>query len=301
MVPQDRNFPRVGLLLGAGFAGSFVLALGFAALAEHLARGLRAAHQVEQVLGLPNLAVVPKVKQGRRLGRPHRYVFDCPQSTFAEAIRALVLAIERAAAFQLAKVLVVTSTWQAEGKTTLAICLAAMAARRGRRAVVVDLDLRHPSLARELGVQASVGLLEYLQDQCSLDDVVQTAREEPRLHLIALRGPVANPAEILASPRLRELIMQLRAHYDIVVLDVPPCLGITDAQAVGLLADAALFIVRWGATSSGAALNALEGLARAGVNIIGCALTQVDLRQYALYAYQGADAYNRTYRSYFRG
>jgi capsular exopolysaccharide synthesis family protein len=299
-VPQNRAFPRLSILLGGGFAGSLILALGLAALAEHSDRSLRAAQDVERSLGLPNLALVPWVKQGRKLGRPHSYVFDRPQSSYAEAIRGLVRGIDHQAdAPQSPKVLLVTSTWPGEGKTTLAISLAAMAARCGRRTVIVDLDLRHPSVARELDLEVQAGLAEYIQDRRPLDEVVQTSREDARLHVIAVRRPVANPADVLDSPRLKELIALLRRYYDTVVLDVPPALGISDAQAVGLMSDAAVLVARWGSTSEDAALNGVSALQRAGVSIIGCVLTQVDLRRHALYGYHDAGEFYRTYRKYF--
>jgi capsular exopolysaccharide synthesis family protein len=299
-VPQNRAFPRLSILLGGGFAGSLILALGLAALAEHSDRGLRAAQDVERSLGLPNLALVPWVKQGRKRGRPHSYVFNRPQSSYAEAIRGLVRGIDQADTSQSAKVLLVTSTWPGEGKTTLAISLAAMAARCGRRTVIVDLDLRHPSVARELGLKVQAGLAEYIQDRHPLDEVVQTSREDARLHVIPVRQPVANPSDVLDSPRLKELIALLRRYYDTVVLDVPPALGISDAQAVGLLSDAAVLVARWGSTSEDAAVNGVGALQRAGVSVIGCVLTQVDLRRHALYGYHDAGEFYRTYRRYFR-
>jgi uncharacterized protein involved in exopolysaccharide biosynthesis/Mrp family chromosome partitioning ATPase len=301
-VPQDRDFPRLRILLGAGFMGSLVLSLGFAALAENQDRYLRAGHHVETTLGLPNLALVPSVKRRalRRQGALHRYALEHPQSAYTEAIRGLSIAIDCASAEKPTRVLLVTSALPGEGKTALAISLAAVAARRGRRVVVVDLDLRHPSVAPQLGLAPHPGLVEYMEGQHTLHEVTQSTGGEFPLHTIAVHRPVENPADILDSPRLRELITLLRIHYDMVVLDVPPSLGITDALTIGLLADTALFIARWGTTRDSAAANGVAALENAGINIIGCALTQVDLQQHARYGYQDAGQYYRSYRKYFQ-
>ena len=120
-------------------------------------------------------------------------------------------------------------------------------------------------------MEVPVGLVEYIRGECSLSEVMQVSREEAKLHVIPVRGR-GEPGRGAGSPQLRKLIMRLRLCYDTIVLDVPPTLGVTDAQAVGMLADAAVFIAKWGATSDGAASNGVAALERAGVSIIGCAL-----------------------------
>ena len=299
VVPQDRAFPKIGIILGSGFAGSLILGIGLAAVAEHMDRGLRTPRQVEQMLGLQNLALVPRVRRTRRLGQPHNHMLSRPQSAYAEAIRALYLGIERACERGPVQVLMITSTWPGEGKTTLAISLGAMLARCGRRVVVVDLDLRNPSVAQALGCPVNAGLLEYVERGDRLDDVVQTAPGEMLLNVIATRAPVANPADVLGSARLRELIVELRERYDTVVLDLPPALGVTDVLAIAALADAALFVVRWGTTTDAAAVNAITALEKAGIEIVGCVLTQVDLQQHALYSYHDAGEYYHRHHQYF--
>ncbi|MBV8524712.1 MAG: AAA family ATPase, partial [Acetobacteraceae bacterium] len=296
--PEQPSFPRLGVMIATGCAASILLAIGFAAFAEHADSTMRGSRQVEQRLGLPNLAIVPKVKRRRRLGRPLNYITDRPQSAYTEAIRSLILGIEQGAAFQ-PKVLLVTSAWPGEGKTTLVVSLAALLARRGRRVVVVDLDLRHPKVARELGLRVRAGLEDYVKGKSALDDVLHAALGERSMCIVAPNGAIADPSEVLGSPRLKTLISMLRARYDIVLIDVPPSLGPVDAQTAGLLADAALFVVRWGSTSEDAALNGLEALQKARVSILGCVLTQVDLEKHAFYGHHDQGEFYQTYRDYF--
>ncbi|CAH2605709.1 Polysaccharide biosynthesis tyrosine autokinase (plasmid) [Rhodovastum atsumiense] len=298
MIPREPDFPKLWLLLSGGLAGSMILALGLVALAEHLDRGMRASHDVERALGLPTFALVPRVKTGR-LGPPHCHVIERRPSAYAEAIRALLLGILHASR-QTARVLLVTSAWPEEGKTTLTVSLAAMAARSGRRTVVVDLDTRRPGVARELGLRVEAGVAEYVRDRRPLEDVILACQGEPNLHVVALRESLEDPALILDSHRLSELVSHLRRHFDFVLLDLPPTLGVTDAPAVASLADAALFVVRWGSTTESAALNGIAPLERAGANVLGCVLTQVDLRRHALYGYHDAGQFYRNYKRYFR-
>lgn len=298
-VPWERDFPKPAILLGGGFLGSLVLGLGLAALREQQDPRLRAAHQAEQALGLKNLALIPRVR-ARGHGALHRYALEHPRSAYAEAIRALALAVDRLMADAPGKVLLVTSALAGEGKTTLAVGLAAAMARRGQRTVVVELDLRRPSVARQLSLDRHPSIVEFMEGRNSVDEVVQTAGRLHRLDAIAVHRQTDNPGELLDSPRLRKLIQLLRQRYDCIVLDAPPSLGISDVAAIAPAADAALFVARWGATSSAAARLGVAALANAGVPVVGCALTQVDLARHARYGYEDAGEYYTSYRRYYR-
>jgi capsular exopolysaccharide synthesis family protein len=298
-VPQERDFPKPAILLGGGFLGSLVLGLGLAALREQQDSRLRATHQVEQALGLRNLALVPRVR-ARGPGALHRHVLEKPRSAYSEAIRALALGLDRLLATAPSKVLLVTSALPGEGKTTLAISLAAAMAQRGRRTVLVELDLRRPSVARQLGLGRHASVVEFIEGRSSLDEVVQATGRKHRLDVIAVHRQADNPGELLDSPRLLTLIQLLRQRYDYIVLDAPPSLGIGDVAAIGPAADAALFVARWGSTSSAAARLGVSALVNAGVTVVGCALTQVDLARHARYGYEDAGEYYASYRRYYR-
>ena len=299
-VPTEASFPKIGATMGAGILGSLLLGTILAALSEHLDHGMRTTRQVREVLGLANLGLVPRVKRLGRRGRLHTYVLERPRSAYAEAIRAIHTGIQLFGALHPMRVLLVTSSLPGEGKTTLAMSLGALIAQGGRKVIVVDLDLRHPSVARELGRPVQAGITEFITGERTLDEVVQVEQIEGRLHVLPVRMPVENPGDLLTSLRLRSLIADLRVRYDNVVLDLPPSLGISDVQTVGLLADAMLFVVQWGKTTDMAAVNGLEALQKTGVAIVGAALTQVDLAQHARLGYRDAGEYYPQYRRYFR-
>lgn len=298
-VPVKASFPNVEVFLIAGFVSSLALGALLAALREHFDRGLRTPRQIERLLGLPNLGLIPTVARRRHPKRLHGVVLEKPQSIYAESIRAINTTLQARSAMPW-QVLLVTSSLPGEGKTTLAASLAAAGARAGRSVVLVDLDLRHPSVARELNIPVKAGIVELLEGGCTLDDALLAHPGEARLHVLPISRPAASPGDLLVSPELRTLIADLCLRHDIVLLDLPPALGLSDVQAVGSLADVVLLVVRWGATSAAAAVNAVEALTRVGVTVTGTALTQVDLRKYALYGHDDGGKYYKRYSRYFK-
>jgi succinoglycan biosynthesis transport protein ExoP len=283
--PPHPQFPKLGAMVTAGVIVALVLGTAVAALLEHLDGGLRTSRQVEDALGLTALGLVPKVRGMRRHRRPYQYLLDNPGSPYAEAVRSVFMRAHLAGGQAPPRVVLVTSTLPGEGKTTLAMSLGASVARSGHATIVVDLDLRHPSVARELGRPVEAGLLEFLSGDRTLDQVILSDGQEPRLHLLPVRGGMSSPADLLASPMMKALMTELRRRYRYVVLDAPPALGFTDATIAAQLADAVLFVVQWEKTDDRVAASGLEAVLGSQVPVIGAAVTQVDVRKHARYGY----------------
>jgi polysaccharide biosynthesis transport protein len=291
--PSAPTFPSRLVLGGIGVFGSLLLGLLFAAIAEHNDKTLRTGPQAERSLGVPNLGLVPFQKRRRR--EPlHAVVFRQPQSVDAEAIRTILAQLLPGSG-----VVLVTSALPKEGKTATALGLAAAAARSGRRTVLVDADLRHPSVAREARLDVQFGLAEYMSGAVQLDDVVQADPTEARLHIVPLRGAVSGTADLLLGWDVRGLIDTLRKRYNCIFLDLPPSVAVSDIRPFTAVADATLFVAQWGSTSSSAALNGITVLSRIGLHISGIALTKVDLKRHALYGYEQFGEYHRRYLEYF--
>jgi exopolysaccharide transport family protein len=296
--PNRPSTPGPKLFAAAGFLVSGMLAALLALLIDRLDRGLRSAREVESALGMPTLALVPKLDKLKRGQRPYQYLMDKPLSAYTEAIRGVYMALKLTNLDRAPKVILVTSALPEEGKTTIAVSLATFAARSHKRVLLMDLDVRHPSVHRELGWSVSHGLVEYLVDERPLEDVIQHDLETG-LHFLPVRAQATNPTDLLESDRLRQLIETCRARYDYVIIDSAPLISVTDSRLVSLLADKTVFVIKWGDTVESAAQDGVQTLRDIGIDIAGAVLTQIDLKKHAQYHYADiGEYYNKTKHYY---
>ncbi|MFL5285620.1 MAG: GumC family protein [Rhodopila sp.] len=297
--PLRPDFPNQALYGSIGILGALLLSVTLAAFVEQNDRTLRTGPQVERVLGVSNFAVVPWIKPRQRRAAPlHHFLLRQPQSVYAEAVRSILMQLMLRSSHP--QVVLVTSALPHEGKTTMALSLGMAAAMCGRRTVVVDLDLRNPGIAEAAEVKVETGLAEYMAGKAALDSVVKIDRLETNLHLLPLRAWMPRSADVLHAWDLHGLIATLRLNYGCIFLNVPPSLAISDIQPIASLVDVTLYLVRWGKTSSAAALNGMTALSRAGVTITGVTLTQTNLKRHALYGYEQFGEYHERYLEYFQ-
>src|SRR5690606_30395292 len=270
-----------------------------ALIAESLQSGLRSTRQIERVLGVSCLSHVPQVKFKGDC-TPALYPVRKPRSAYAEAVRAVHVNLQFAQLERPPRVVLVTSSLPGEGKTSLAVSLAASAAASGHKTVIVDLDLRHPSVrpgsTQPLGWP---GIVELVTGDATFNEVVYTDPAQPNLDLITVRRNPINPSDVLASNQMGQLIAKLRTKYKLIILDTPPILGITDAKLIMHLTDAVLFVVRWGKTKAEVAENGIATLRECRAPIAGAVLTQVNMEAHAKGAYGDAAAYYGNYKKYY--
>jgi polysaccharide biosynthesis transport protein len=296
-VPGSPSFPKPKLMTAAGFTASLFLATLLAFLVEYLDSGLRSSQQVERSLGLNGLGLVPQLRRPRQ--KLLRYLQQSPHSAYAEAVRSLHTVLRGPEPTRSPKVVLVTSALPGEGKTTLALSLGATAARAGHRTIVVDLDLRHPSIHGELLHPPEVWLDDYLLGRATLEEVIQRDELEPLLHILPTGRRASPQPDLLVSRQLRTLLAGLRAVYDFVIIDSPPLLGLADTHLLAPLADKVLLVVQWEKTPVDAARNGVRALWEADADIAGVALTQVDLKRHARYAYGDVGQYYHRYKAYY--
>jgi polysaccharide biosynthesis transport protein len=299
-VPRVPSFPKPKLMIISGLVASLMMGLLLALLTEHLDRSLCTGGHLERQLGVNSLGLVPSVRRLKRRQKHHQYLLEKPLSEYAEAVRSIRKALELSNIDRPPRVVMVTSTLPREGKTTLAASLAASNASSGFNTILVDLDLRHPSVAREMAQPVKADLIDFMTGKATLEEVIHSNPSSDKLAYIPIKQLTRTPMNLLESQKMSSLIADLRARYDYVVLDTPPTLGITDPRATALLADAVLFVVRWQETKAEPALRGLEILHESHVRVAGAVLTQVNLRRLAKLSYGEHGAYYKSYRTYYQ-
>ncbi len=219
-------------------------------------------------------------------------------SLAAESFRSIRSSIMLSSADRQSKVIVLTSSFMAEGKSTLSANLAIALAQRGARVLLVDSDLRRSTLNKVFGLTGSLPGLSNLLSMVDEQDVYVTpVAEVPTLTLLPAGAKPPNPAELLASNRMAELIHRWREEYDHVVIDSAPILMVSDALAVASRADGTVVIVRAGLTRKKAVSRAFELLSRSNVRILGAVMNDINLKIENYYTYSSR-GYGYNYYGY---
>jgi capsular exopolysaccharide synthesis family protein len=296
--PTRPSTPGLKLFGAVGFTASLMLGTLLALLMERFDTGLRSAKQVEEALGLPSLGLVPRLDRLKRNQKPHQYLMAKRISAYAESVRSIYTSLQLADADNPPKVVLVTSSLPQEGKTTLSLSLAIFAANSGQRVLLLDADLRHPSVHRDLGAVPTQGLVELVAGEKELDDVLVRS-EETGIWYLPIKRQTANPTDLLGSQRMKLLLAELRRRFDFVVVDSAPLLGVTDTKVISRFADRVLFVTRWDKTGKDTALNALAHLREAKARVAGVVLSQVDVRRHAQYGYGDVGQYYGKYQKYY--
>lgn len=304
--PTRPSSPNVPLILGLGVVcGGFTgLLLAFAQ--EKLDGSFRSVEQVEQAIGQAVLGLIPAIT-GLRRPRPEDYVLRKPKSAFSEAVRSVITAVEvatlkRPIPKRPAKTILVTSSAPGEGKTAFCLSLARTLAATGHTALLIDADLRRPRVGSAFGDRKdAVDLAELLRRDTpsALQDAVQVDTPSGA-HYIVARPGADYPQSLLGSPAMKQLLKTVAAHYDVVIIDTPPIIAVSDATVLAEDADVCLFLVRWAATPRETVAEGIRQLAPARCRNVAMVLTQVNLSQHARYTDGGYSRYGIRYQAYYR-
>lgn len=293
--PMAPSSPGVSFFAAFGFVGSSLLGVLLALLADRADRGLRSAEQLQAYLGLPCLAMCPRLPRSvvKRGKAAPEYLLEKPRSTYAESLRSLELAMRSAREEGLPKVIQVTSSVPDEGKTTLACSLATALARNGARVLLFELDLRRPSIMKQSWMNSDLPagptplFTELRHDQ------------KTGVDLILVGNPPSNPQAVVTSEDLAGAVRRLRRRYDHIVMDSAPLLGLSDSKFLASLVDAVVLVIRWHTTSLDLVRDALDELRLVSAPLLGAVITQVDFDRQTRYGYGGVGRYYRKHRGYY--
>ncbi|HJU89861.1 MAG TPA: polysaccharide biosynthesis tyrosine autokinase [Gemmatimonadaceae bacterium] len=279
-----------------------LLGLGAAILLENLDDSVKSPEEMQSGLGLTVLGTIPRIRaatNGRDSDRSveERLVTHVdPRSPVAEAYRSLRTNLAFARVEQEVRTIVLTSPGPADGKSTTVANLAITFAQQGQRTLLIDADLRRAVIDKLFDVPRSPGLTDVLVGEAMLADAVREAAI-PNLAVIGSGRFPPNPAELLGSTAMRDVLRECSAEFDIVLLDSPPLLAVTDAAVLATMTDGAILIVRVGSTPKAATRRAMMQLQTVRARILGSVLNDVDFRQgafaggygYYYYYYYGQD------------
>jgi exopolysaccharide transport family protein len=297
--PTEPNIPRN---LGFGFCLGLTTGIGLAFLLEGIDNTVRTPEQAQAISGLPSLGMIPlgsrnnseAASRGLTVAASKEAVElitqSRPQSQMSEAYRALRTSLLLTSVGAPPKIILITSALPQEGKTTTSVNTATVLAQKGTRVLLVDADLRRPSIHKALGLGPRSGLSNVLTGGVSLPDAIFRSSVMPNLFVLPAGTPPPNPAELLASSQMVEVLAELRQHYDHIVLDTPPTLSVTDAVVLATRADAVVLVIRCGQTTKPALRRSREILAQVNARVAGVLLNAVDLNSpdyYYYYEYQG--------------
>ena len=284
--PSSPSSPKIGLTLALAAICGFGLGVVSAFAREQMNRQIHTRAELEGLLGTSCLAVLPAYAQKKPAVRNKGATKDsggvfrliseaAPFSATAEALRYIKVAIDLHPAG--GKIIGFVSALPGEGKTTVAAAFGAFVARNGGRTLLVDADLRNPSLTRTLGYNDALGVLDLVADKSSFDELIITDSKHKFDFLPAsTRLKPSNSSDILNSPAMKQMFKAAKNDYDYVLVDLPPILPVVDVKAVSHLFDAFVLVVEWGSTSTDEILKAVAASPALSERLLGAVLNKAD-------------------------
>ncbi|WP_306888057.1 GumC family protein [Ancylobacter amanitiformis] len=300
VVSSAPSFPKKKILVAVGGLLGVMAGIGIALLMEMLNAGFNSPRQVEESTGLPVLSSIEWVDLSGEKGKDSvpvlDYLISKPLSRFSESVRSLRAGVQMSDVDNPPQVIELTSASPGEGKTSLAIALAVSAATSGKRVLLIDCDLRRPSVSQQFGLTERAGLVELLAQTASSEGILYRDKSSG-LYVLGSGAKTQSPPDLLSSGRMQSLVEQLRQSFDLIVLDAPPIGPVVDAAVLAPIADKLVFVVRWNSTAREFVRHSLERLA-GDRKVCGIAFNMVDLRRtpkYGRYSYYSSAYYKKYY------
>lgn len=275
--------PKIFLNIALGVVVGLVVGIGLAFFIEYLDTSVKTIDDVEQALDAPVLGVIPQ--------NVHSLLMEGPDSPHAEAYRVLRTNILFSRKNEKANTLTVVSGGAGEGKSTTIFNLATVFAQNGSRILIVDSDLRRPSLHKHVGVSNALGLTDYLLATKSLEEVVQTTKHENLDFLPSGKLPSSSMG-ILNSSKMKSFIAEARKRYDYVFFDSPPIMGVSDASILASEVDMAILVIQYRKYPQAMTIRAKQMVEKVGGNLLGVVLNNINISQDSYYYYYSGYYYD---------
>lgn len=288
--PTSPNKPvlmALALLVGLG-AGA-----GTISIQEMMVTGLRSTEDVEEQLGVPLLAAIPMVPKNKN---PANLLLEKPTSMFSEALRIARASILGVRTGMDAHVIAFTSALPSEGKTTTSLAFARTLAINNSKTLLIDCDVRRASLRPLVGhAPEGPGIVEVLQGEATAEQAIHPG-DVPGLDHLLVRAPYFSSGDLFGAGGMEKLLAELRKKYELIVLDLPPLVGLADGRFLAVLADATALCVKWDATPVAAVTAAMSWLKSDNANAVGVIFTMVDSSAEAI----GGLYYSKKYSAYYQ-
>lgn len=297
VTPQKPYFPNTFIFLFLGVVLGGIAGTISAVLLEYLDRGFRDLATIEKVCGVSGLGILPEADTGE--GQiPTDYVLEKPLSSYSEAIRSIRTAIHFSNVDVAPKVIMITSSLPGEGKTVFSISFARVLAKSGSKVLLIDGDMRRPRVQDLLGLdKTKPGLAMVLAHDAPFEAALQ--KDISGADIITSHGKVPNPYDLLASRQMEHVMQMARGSYDVIIIDTPPIMAVSDSAIVAKNADTVVYLVRWASTPREVVAQGIKQLQSYNAKIAGVVLTQVDLDEQKQYGFGDYGYYYGKYKDYY--
>lgn len=298
--PIFPSFPNKRLIMVLVIFASAGLGVGLAFLLEMLDNGYRTLEQIKQDLGLRGVGIIPMLMSNKLQGvSVEDYLLDKPSSSFAEAHRNVHASMLYSGPRQnTPQVVMATSSVPSEGKSTFSLCYARLMAKSGMKVLLVEADLRRPVVRARLNLEESQANLVSVLDGTEMGGQQLHKDAVSGLHILAGKGH-PDPQKLFSGEKFAGLMAWARENYDLVVLDTPPVLAVSDAVVLSHHVDAVLYVVQWETTPKKSVETGISQLRESGAPLAGVVVTQVNIKRHQSYGYGDQGYYYGTKSGYY--
>lgn len=294
--PIEPSYPKkkLGLLL----AGIFGLFLGtfVAFIIERFDNVVHSANELDDTTGVNHIGLIPELERGTDF---IQYVVDNLGSVFAESLRTIVAAIHFSNPDKKPKTVMVTSSVPDEGKTSFSIALATVVAKSGKKVLLIDCDLKRPSLGRFFGTKKKIpGLGDFLTQDLPVKNIVFREKQSG-VDFIVTSAHTPNSQELLSSQKMAAFLKDMSKRYDLIILDSPPVMATSDSLILSDQVDTSVFVTRWAKTPKPVIKTAIAKLKAKQVAMAGTILSRVDMQKHSEYGDESYGYYYGKYKDYY--